>query len=146
MFIGRESEMKFLNERYQSPNAELIVLYGRRRVGKTELIKEFCKDKNHIFYLCNEYTNNVQLANFSKKILGYTTNNLISDSFSDWERAFNYLGELSSDEKIVIVIDEFPYMVKGDKSIPSILQGIWDHNWYRDFYFYKDIKLALNSA
>ena len=45
----------------------LIVLYGRKRVGKTELIKEFFKDKKHIFYLCNEYTNNVQLTNFSKK-------------------------------------------------------------------------------
>ena len=117
MFIGRESELKFLNDRYKSPNAELIVLYGRRRVGKTELIKEFCKDKNHIFYLCNEYTNNVQLANFSKKILGYSTNNLISDSFSDWERAFNYLGELSSDEKIIIVIDEFPYIVQENPTI-----------------------------
>ena len=141
MFIGRESEINFLNERYQSPNAELIVLYGRRRVGKTELIKEFCKDKKHIFYLCNEYTNNVQLTNFSKKILGYNTNNLISDSFSDWERAFNYLGELNSDEKIVIVIDEFPYMVKGDKSIPSILQGVWDHN-----LMHKNIMLILSGS
>lgn len=92
MFIGRESELKFLNECYFSPKAELIILYGRRRVGKTELIKEFCKDKKHIFYLCNEYPNNVQLSSFSKKILGYNTNNLISDSFLDWERAFNYLG------------------------------------------------------
>jgi hypothetical protein len=49
MFVGRESELKFLNERYNSKNAELIVLYGRRRVGKTETLKEFCKDKEHIF-------------------------------------------------------------------------------------------------
>lgn len=73
--------------------------------------------------------------------MGYNTNNLISDSFSDWERAFNYLGELSSNEKIVIVIDEFPYMVKGDKSIPSILQGIWDHNLIN-----KNIMLILSGS
>ena len=69
MFIGRTEELKFLNDRYKSNNAELIVLYGRRRIGKTELIKEFCKDKKHIFYLCNEYPNNIQLNNFSKAFL-----------------------------------------------------------------------------
>lgn len=128
MFIGRIEELKFLNDRYKSNNAELIVLYGRRRIGKTELIKEFCKDKKHIFYLCNEYPNNIQLNNFSKKILSFNQNIIVNDSFSDWERAFNYLGEIHSEEKLIVVIDEFPYMVKGNKSIPSILQGIWDHN------------------
>ena len=54
MFIGREKELQFLNDRYRSNKAELIVLYGRRRVGKTETLKEFCKDKNHVFYSCKE--------------------------------------------------------------------------------------------
>lgn len=51
MFIGREAELKFLEDKYVSENGQLIVLYGRRRVGKTETLKEFCKGKPHVFFL-----------------------------------------------------------------------------------------------
>lgn len=50
MFIGREEELKFLEDRYNSADGQLVVLYGRRRVGKTELLRQFCQDKEHIFY------------------------------------------------------------------------------------------------
>lgn len=140
MFIGRKTELAFLNDHYNSNSAELIVIYGRRRVGKTELINEFCKSKKTIFYLCNEYQDNIQLTSFSKKVLAYSSSP-ITDSFSDWERAFNYLGEIDSNEKLVIVIDEFPYMVKGNESIPSIIQGIWDHNLKN-----KNIMLILSGS
>ena len=129
MFIGREYELRFLNERYASSQAELIVLYGRRRVGKTELLTEFCKGKKHVFYTCNEYTNAKQLKEFSNKLLPTNPDmaNIIKQ-FHDWDSAFTFLGEYNSDEKMIIVIDEFPYMVKGDASIPSVLQNLWDHN------------------
>lgn len=140
MFIGRKTELTFLNDHYNSDSAELIVIYGRRRVGKTELINEFCKNKKTIFYLCNEYQDNIQLTNFSKRVLSYSSSP-ITDSFSNWERAFNYLGEIDSNEKLVIVIDEFPYMVKGNESIPSIIQGIWDHNLRN-----KNIMLILSGS
>ena len=52
MFIGRENELQFLEDAYASHKAEFIMLYGRRRVGKTELLNEFCKDKPCIFYTC----------------------------------------------------------------------------------------------
>ena len=51
MFIGREAELKFLNDKYEAEDGQLIVLYGRRRVGKTETLREFCKDKQHVFFL-----------------------------------------------------------------------------------------------
>ncbi len=142
MFIGRKYELDFLNERYNSHKAEFIVLYGRRRVGKTALLCEFCKDKKHIFYTCNEYTNSKQLGEFSSRFL--RTNPEIASivkQFADWESAFSFLGEYDQDEKMVIVIDEFPYMVKGDTSIPSILQNLWDHK-LKD----KNIMLILSGS
>ena len=51
MFIGREAELKFLNDKYNDNGGQLIVLYGRRRVGKTETLREFCKGKPHVFFL-----------------------------------------------------------------------------------------------
>lgn len=51
MFIGREQELKFLEDKYADKKAQLIVWYGRRRVGKTETLREFCKGKPHVFYV-----------------------------------------------------------------------------------------------
>lgn len=69
MFIGRETELRFLKDKYEEKKGQLIVLYGRRRVGKTETLREFCKDKPHIFFSCTQSTDGVQLARFSKQLL-----------------------------------------------------------------------------
>ena len=66
MFIGRETELKFLNDKYNSDGGQLVVLYGRRRVGKTETLREFCKKKPHVFFSCTQTTDRVQLQKFSK--------------------------------------------------------------------------------
>ncbi len=142
MFIGRKYELDFLNERYNSDKAEFVVLYGRRRVGKTELLGEFCKGKKHVFYTCNEYTRAKQLSEFSLKLLPTNAEaSRFMKQFTDWESAFSFLGEYDQNEKIVIVIDEFPYMVKGDESIPSVLQNLWDHNLRN-----KNIMLILSGS
>lgn len=128
MFIGREAELRFLNSKYRTDGGQLIVLYGRRRVGKTETLREFCKGKPHVFYACTQTTDRVQLRNFSNRMLreGIPAGNYITE-FADWERAFQAIQDLPyGDAKRLIVIDEFPYMCKGNKSIPSILQNIWD--------------------
>jgi len=128
VFIGRETELKFLKDKYDDPSGQLIVLYGRRRVGKTETLKEFCKGKPHVFYSCTQSTDKVQLAKFSKQLLkeDIPAKKYISE-FADWESAFRSILDLPySDKKKLIVIDEFPYMCKGNKSIPSILQYLWD--------------------
>ena len=127
MFIGRENELKFLNNCYESDRAEFVVLYGRRRVGKTETLTEFCKGKPNIFYSCREYTTEKQLAEFSNALLSWKPKvKAYTDTFSDWDKAFSFIGEMEGKEKTIIVIDEFPYMCKNNPSIPSILQIIWD--------------------
>ena len=128
MFIGREQELTFLNESYNSNHAEMVVVYGRRRVGKTELITKFCEDKPNIFYAAKECSDGVQLQSFSKAIVSYAPEQFkFVDNFRDWEQAFSALTDIKTDKKLVVVIDEFPYMVRNNKSIPSILQNLWDH-------------------
>lgn len=128
MFIGRENELKFLCNQYEAEGGQLVVLYGRRRVGKTETLREFCKGKPHVFYSCTQTTDKVQLQKFSKQILreNIPASNYITE-FDDWEKAFRAILDLPyGDSKKLIVIDEFPYMCKGNKSVPSILQNLWD--------------------
>lgn len=69
MFIGRKEELNFLEDRYNSADGQLVVLYGRRRVGKTELLRQFCQDKEHIFYTCTEIIDEKQLEAFSQRLL-----------------------------------------------------------------------------
>lgn len=128
MFIGREAELKFLQDKYDEKKGQLIVLYGRRRVGKTETLREFCRDKPHLFFSCTQSTDRVQLARFSGQILreDIPARRYISE-FADWEKAFRAIPDLPyGEKKRLVVIDEFPYMCKGNKSIPSILQHLWD--------------------
>lgn len=128
MFIGREAELKFLQDKYTEERGQLIVLYGRRRVGKTETLREFCKDKPHVFFSCTQTTDLVQLRNFSSRIFkeNIPAKNYISE-FADWEKAFRAVLDLPyGNQKKLLVIDEFPYMCRGNKSIPSILQNLWD--------------------
>ena len=128
MFIGREMELKFLQDKYIENKGQLIVLYGRRRVGKTETLREFCKDKPHIFFSCTQTTDRVQLNKFSAQMLkeNIPARQYISE-FADWEKAFYSILDLPYGEnKKLIIIDEFPYMCKGNASIPSILQNLWD--------------------
>jgi AAA+ ATPase superfamily predicted ATPase len=128
MFYGRSEELKYLNDKYLSSKAEFVVLYGRRRVGKTELLRNFCKDKPHIFYVCRECADNEQIKLFSKKLLVSSKIGEYINSFNDWEDAFSYIKDIPISGKKLVVIDEFPYMVNGNRSIPSILQNLWDES------------------
>lgn len=128
MFIGRESELQFLNNKYEENTGQLIVLYGRRRIGKTETLREFCKGKPHVFFSCTQTTDRMQLLKFSQRLLreNIPARQYISE-FSDWEKAFRAILDLPyGSQKKLIVIDEFPYMCRDNKSIPSILQNLWD--------------------
>lgn len=99
MFIGREAELQFLENKYEEQKGQLIVLYGRRRVGKTETLREFCKGKPHVFS-CTQSTDRVQLAKFSKQLLreDIPANQYITE-FTDWEKAFSAILDLPYGEK-----------------------------------------------
>lgn len=128
MFVGREAELSFLRERYEAQGGQLIVLYGRRRVGKTETLREFCRGKPHVFYSCTLSPDKLQLQSFSRALFreDLPAKKYISE-FADWEQALRSIADLPFGQaKKLIVIDEFPYMCRGNPGIPSVLQNLWD--------------------
>ena len=125
-FIGREQELADLNELYSQDKFQLFVLYGRKRVGKTTLLNEFCKDKDTIFYSAEQSNNKLNLEKFSSRVFNYYDENNL-EPFSSWTNALSYIDERQKSEKLVLVIDEFPYLVKKNKALLSELQHLIDH-------------------
>ena len=128
MFIGRKQELNFFEEKYNAPGGQMVVLYGRRRIGKTELLYKFCEDKPHVFYSCREISDSEQLKAFSERMFrAGSPAAKYTSVFESWELAFKGLLELPmGGKKKLLIIDEFPYMCRGNPSIPSILQILWD--------------------
>lgn len=126
MFYGRQQELSFLEKKFHTPGSQLLALYGRRRTGKTQLLKRFCENKEHSFYVCRETTDAEQIRLFSRKILEGSPLGQYIDTFESWEKAFSFLMEESRRQRRVLVIDEFPYMVQNNPSVPSVLQQVWD--------------------
>ncbi len=130
MFIGRKKELGELNKLYNSDKFEFTVIYGRRRVGKTALINEFTKNKDTIFFTGVETNAKQNLENFSKNILEYNTGKIVDSTFSSFQSALEYVFELAKSKRIVLVIDEYPYVARASKSLASTLQLLIDK--YKD--------------
>ena len=125
-FLGREKELKALEQEYER-DSSFVIIYGRRRVGKTTLIKNFIKDKTAFYFLATKEIENLSLKRFGKLISNGTQNSLIEKAnFNDWHDYFKAICDYKPNTKKIIVIDEFPYLVKTNSAFPSILQNIWD--------------------
>ena len=126
-FIGRTKDLAFLESCYSKPKAQLVVLYGRRRVGKTECLRQFVRNKPCVWHSCTKDTDAVQLRSFSRRLLAHMpTRRQFLDSFASWQDAFEAIPELEIPGKKLVVIDEFPYAAAGNAALPSILQNVWD--------------------
>jgi AAA+ ATPase superfamily predicted ATPase len=124
MFIGRSSELEKLNGMYADGKFEFVIVYGRRRVGKTTLIKEFIRDKRAIYFVAREADGAVNLKGFSNDVYSVTAKELAKNSFfSDWEKAFDYILQISEAGRIVLAIDEYPFLAAGHRPVSSILQA-----------------------
>lgn len=128
MFIGREREIEALNKLYQSGKFEFAVLYGRRRIGKTAIIREFTKDKETIFFTGVESNSKQNLENFSRCILEYHTGLAVDTSFANFQAALEYIFELAKSKRLILVIDEYPYVARASKSLASTIQLMIDKN------------------
>jgi len=128
-FIDREKELKILKERYFSNKPEFIVIYGKRRVGKTEIIEKFLSSSEveGIRLLAREESKIIQLRRFKQVLYEKFGDSLLEKiEFKNWDAFFEYLSTKCENRRIVIAIDEFPYLVKEDRSLPSTLQDYWD--------------------
>jgi len=124
MFVDRKFELEFLNERWKNRNFEFIVLYGRRRIGKTEIIKQFIKDKSHLYFLCDKKGTEENIRRFKREVAKYLGEPEIATN--DLEEIFEYLVNRVK-KRIAIVFDEFSYLVEKDSAIPSVFQRAIDN-------------------
>ena len=130
MFIGRLKELDALNKIYISDKFEFAVLYGRRRVGKTALINEFIGDKRAIYFMGVESNAKQNLENFSKSIMEFANGIEAETSFLSFQSALEYVFKLAENERIILAIDEYPYVARSSKSLASTLQLLIDK--YKD--------------
>jgi uncharacterized protein len=127
MFVNRVSELELLEKRFHSGKAELFVLYGRRRVGKTELLARFCEGKRSIFFvsdLGSEISLRTALSGAINAIL--FGSNQMNALYATWEDLLQALAQAAQNERLVVVLDEFPYLVTAHPPLASILQRLWD--------------------
>ena len=131
-FIDRERELATLNEQHTANDAAFMVIYGRRRVGKTTLIKEFIKNKRALYFLANEETEAVSMRRFAETLAEYTGQEYLKNaSFENWRDLFDIFLKHEQSEKKLLIIDEFPYMANANSAFPSILQWVWD-TWFQE--------------
>lgn len=130
MFIGRERELNALEKLYTSNKFEFAVIYGRRRVGKTALINRFLGAKKAVYFMGVESNAKQNLENFSKSIIEYSSGIETDTSFLSFQAALEYVFRLAEKERLVLAIDEYPYVARSSKSLASTLQLLIDK--YRD--------------
>ena len=128
MFIGREKELSALNRLYLSDKFEFAVIYGRRRIGKTALISEFIKDKKAIYFMGVESNEKQNLENMSRSIIEYANGIEADTTFFSFQAAIEYVFALAENERLIMVIDEYPYLARSSKSLSSTLQMVIDKN------------------
>ena len=126
-FIGRSNELQFLEEHYSSKQGELLVVYGRRRVGKTEMLAQFCKDKPSIYFTASQVEIRDNLSQFVIRAKEFLQDPIFENfNFRDLETVLTYLTQKFQHQRLVVVLDEFQYWITNDQSIPSLLQRFWD--------------------
>jgi AAA+ ATPase superfamily predicted ATPase len=142
VFVNRASELALLEKHYNSSHAELFVLYGRRRVGKTELLAHFCEGKRNVFFVADQVPEQNLRASLSRAI-----NDTIFGSgqmgatYNTWDDLLNTLAQQAQSERLIVVIDEFPYLITAYPPLGSILQRIWDSSLKNS-----QIMLILNGS
>ncbi len=126
-FIDRDEELAFLSDRFGSHSAEFIILYGRRRVGKTEIIKRFIKNKKSIYFLADRRPEAENIRELQKNMAEFLKDSLFEKAkFENHIELFREFAKKAGNQRVILVIDEFSYLMEGNKAIDSIFQKIWD--------------------
>jgi len=133
MFTGRVKELTLLEEKYKSKKSELLVIYGRRRIGKTSLIKKFIENKNIVIELegIEGEQTKFQISNVANKVIKFTNDPYLNDqSFRNWDSIFAYITDriinVKRNNKLVIFIDELQWMACNRSRLIAIIKYYWD--------------------
>lgn len=141
-FIAREQDLAFFERCYRRGKAQLVVLYGRRRVGKTACLREFAKDKPHVWYSCTKDTDAIQVRRLSQRLMASLPQGVRSfGSIDNWEAALRSIPQLDMPGRKLVILDEFPYAVASNGALPSILQNVWDERLCNE-----DVMIVLSGS
>ena len=125
-FHNRNDELGALNTAFESPGHDFYVVYGRRRIGKTALLKQFCKPHPHVYFLASQEAEERQREKFIEQVAEHFDDRV--PRIDEWDEALEYLGEKIANEELIVAIDEFPYLVAENDSLPSYFQSFVDEH------------------
>lgn len=128
-FIGRKRELEAMNALYNCPGFQMTVMYGRRRVGKSTLMQRFAEGKKTVYYTAIRSTSQRNLTLLGNRVIEALAPEMTGLSFQSYEQLFTFIGQRCQQERIIFIIDEFPYMVESDKSLLSVIQKHIDTEW-----------------
>jgi AAA+ ATPase superfamily predicted ATPase len=146
VFKGRVAELSLLDSLWKSPDAELLILYGRRRVGKTRLLTHWLSQhpKRAIYWVAEPSSALHQLRSFSQEIYNYSRPNGQAPkdfTYANWEQAFEEVALLAREERLALFIDEVTYLIDVDVAVIGTLQKVWDQSLIGS-----KVKLALSGS
>ena len=131
LFVGREHELKVLQNEWESQDAKMLILYGRRRVGKTRLVIHWIETTSPraLYWVAEPTSSKDQLKSFSQALFNFENESGADDDFSfgSWGRAFEYAAKLAQQERFTLILDEFTYLMALEQGIAGVLQNAWDH-------------------
>lgn len=129
-FLNRAVERRTLAEAWESGSPELIVMHGRRRVGKSALLARFVKDRPIAYYVAAEQLERDQLADLGRALgplsTGFRPGRPPRLAFADWDELLSVVAEAARVRRIGLVLDEFPYLAQATPALPSLIQRWWD--------------------
>ncbi len=127
MFLNRSRELAQLERWWSESQPECITMYGRRQVGKTELLVQFIQDKTAIYFYADRQLVGDHLRAFTEQVLTIEDDPVLRvQPFTSWEAALTYVFRLAERRRVAIIIDEFSYAVDADNALPSVIQRLWD--------------------
>ena len=131
-FLDRQRELDLINNLWNSKNAEFLILYGRRRVGKTALLTEWIQrtSRRSLYWVASPTSSALQLRSFSQAIYNFSNSNAHAPdtfTYATWEQAFQQVANLAEEKRLALFVDEFTYLLEVDPGIAGQLQNLWDH-------------------
>ena len=131
-FVARQMELNLLDDLYRRSGAQLLILYGRRRIGKTRLVSHWLSqiEGQHLYWMATQTSAVNQLRNFSQALFQFLNPGAAIDptfSYASWSAALTEAGRIAQSNRLVLVLDEFTYVMQAEPEVPSLIQQIWDH-------------------
>ncbi|MEK7675519.1 MAG: ATP-binding protein [Verrucomicrobiota bacterium] len=132
-FLGRTRELKVLQEAWSSERSGFIPIYGRRRVGKSELIVQFMSGKRGLYFVGKRASGEAQLQEFLEAAARAVGDSLLAQArVTNWKSALELVGQrLPGKGKFILALDEFQWIAEASPELPSVIQELWDRVWSR---------------